>query len=87
MVLSRELKNLAAFGLLKRSDRGGVPKRVECKLTAPGESSVPVVSVMHKWGVQHLVKEFFASWACCPKSQKSDAFSSDVPLFPSTNLI
>jgi len=56
-VLSRELKNLAAFGLLKRTDHGGVPKRVEYKLTALGDSLIPVISVMHKWGVQHLVRE------------------------------
>jgi DNA-binding HxlR family transcriptional regulator len=56
-VLSREVKNLAAFGLLKRTDRDGIPKRVEYKLTALGESLVPVISVMHKWGFQHLVRE------------------------------
>lgn len=56
-VLSRELKNLAGFGLLKRTDRGGVPKRVEYKLTALGETLVPVISVMHRWGVRHLVRE------------------------------
>lgn len=56
-VLSGELRNLAGFGLLRRTDRGGVPKRVEYRLTALGESLVPVISVMHKWGVRHLVRE------------------------------
>lgn len=56
-VLSGELRNLAAFGLLKRTDHDGVPKRVEYRLTALGESLVPVISVMHKWGVRHLVRE------------------------------
>jgi len=56
-VLSGELKNLVAFGLLNRTDRGGVPKRVEYKLTALGESLVPVISVMHKWGIKHLVRD------------------------------
>jgi DNA-binding HxlR family transcriptional regulator len=56
-VFSAELKNLVTFGLLKRTDRGAVPKRVEYKLTRLGESLVPVISVMHKWGVKHLVRE------------------------------
>jgi DNA-binding HxlR family transcriptional regulator len=56
-VFSAELKNLVTFGLLKRTARGAVPKRVEYKLTRLGESLVPVISVMHKWGVKHLVRE------------------------------
>jgi DNA-binding HxlR family transcriptional regulator len=55
-VLSGELKNLVQFGLLKRTDRGVLPKRVEYKLTPLGKSLVPVISVMHKWGVKHLVR-------------------------------
>jgi DNA-binding HxlR family transcriptional regulator len=56
-VLSGELKNLVYLGLLKRTDRGEIPKRVEYKLTALGESLVPVISVMHKWGVKNLVRD------------------------------
>jgi len=56
-VLSGELKNLVNLGLLKRTDRGVLPKRVEYKLTPLGESMVPVISVMHKWGVKHLVRD------------------------------
>jgi DNA-binding HxlR family transcriptional regulator len=56
-VLSGELKNLVNLGLLMRTDRGVVPKRVEYKLTVLGESLVPVISVMHKWGVKHLVRD------------------------------
>lgn len=56
-VFSAELKNLVNFGLLKRTDRGVLPKKVEYKLTRLGESLVPVISVMHKWGVKHLVRE------------------------------
>ncbi len=56
-VLSGELRTLVNFGLLKRTDRGAIPKRVEYKLTTLGESLVPVISVMHKWGVGHLVRD------------------------------
>ena len=56
-VLSGELKNLVSLGLLRRTDRGEIPKRVEYKLSPLGETLVPVISVMHKWGVKHLVRE------------------------------
>ena len=55
-VLSGELKNLVSLGLLRRTDRGEIPKRVEYKLSPLGETLVPVISVMHKWGVKHLVR-------------------------------
>jgi len=56
-VLSGELKNLVNLGLLKRTDRAVIPRRVEYKLTQLGESLVPVISVIHKWGVKHLVRD------------------------------
>jgi DNA-binding HxlR family transcriptional regulator len=56
-VLSGELKNLVNFGLLQRFDRGMLPKRVEYRLSPLGKSLVPVISVMHKWGVKHLVRD------------------------------
>jgi DNA-binding HxlR family transcriptional regulator len=56
-VLSRELKELRALGLIDRRDYGEAPPKVEYKLTAEGESLIPVISVMHAWGVQHLVKD------------------------------
>lgn len=56
-VLSGELKNLVTFGLLERLDPGMLPKQVEYRLSPLGKSLVPVISVMHKWGVQHLVRE------------------------------
>ena|ERR1700739_1783013 len=56
-VLSRELKNLVTLGFLQRTDRGGVPKKVEYELTALGQSLVPVISVMHEWGVKYLVRD------------------------------
>ena len=56
-VLSRELKELTAIGLIDRQDYREVPPKVEYRLTAEGESLIPVISVMHKWGVEHLVKD------------------------------
>ena len=56
-VLSRELKALTTLGMIERKDFGTVPPKVEYALSAEGRSLVPVLSVMHKWGVQHLVRE------------------------------
>ena len=56
-VLSRELKELTAIGLIGRQDYREVPPKVEYQLTAEGQSLIPVISVMHNWGVEHLVRD------------------------------
>jgi DNA-binding HxlR family transcriptional regulator len=56
-VLSRELKELTSIGLIDRRDDREVPPKIEYQLTAEGQSLIPVISVMHAWGVQHLVKD------------------------------
>src|ERR1700730_1725052 len=53
-VLSRELKALANSGLIDRKDYGVVPPKVEYRLTRMGQSFIPVISVIQKWGVRHL---------------------------------
>jgi DNA-binding HxlR family transcriptional regulator len=53
-VLSRELKALTESGLIERKDFGVVPPRVEYRLTAKGESFVPVIASIRKWGASHL---------------------------------
>lgn len=54
-VLSRELKTLAAFGLIKRTDYQVVPLKVEYSLTPLGQSLLPILTPMVEWGKQHLV--------------------------------
>ena len=56
-VLSRELKALTEIGLLARKDYGVVPPKVEYRLTAMGQSFIPVIAVIQKWGVRHLGAE------------------------------
>jgi DNA-binding HxlR family transcriptional regulator len=53
-VLSRELKALAASGLIARRDFGVVPPKVEYRLTGKGRSFVPVIAAIRDWGTQHL---------------------------------
>jgi DNA-binding HxlR family transcriptional regulator len=53
-VLSRELKALAASGLIARKDHGVVPPKVEYRLTPMGKSFIPVIAEIRKWGARHL---------------------------------
>ncbi len=53
-VLSRELKALAASGMIDRQDFGVVPPRVEYRLTRKGRSFIPVVAAIRDWGARHL---------------------------------
>ena len=53
-VLSRELKALAQSGLIDRIDYGVVPPKVEYRLTRKGESFIPVIDVIRRWGARHL---------------------------------
>ncbi len=56
-VLSRELKSLANLGLIERTEYQVVPPKVEYSLTDVGQSLIPVIGVMHEWGVTHLLRE------------------------------
>lgn len=53
-VLSRELKALVAGGLISRKDFAVVPPKVEYRLTRSGQSFVPVIDMIRKWGMRHL---------------------------------
>jgi DNA-binding HxlR family transcriptional regulator len=55
-VLSRELKALTEMGLLQRTEHRVVPPKVEYALSAEARTLIPVIAVMHKWGVNHLVR-------------------------------
>jgi DNA-binding HxlR family transcriptional regulator len=53
-VLSRELKALAQSGLIDRKDYGVVPPKVEYRLTRTGQTFIPVIDVIRRWGERHL---------------------------------
>jgi DNA-binding HxlR family transcriptional regulator len=55
-VLSRELKTLTEMGLLRRKEYKVVPPKVEYALSTEAKTLIPVIAVMHKWGVEHLVR-------------------------------
>lgn len=54
-VLSRELKTLVTMGMVERRDHQVFPLKVEYRLTRKGRSFLPIIAVIHKWGMRHLV--------------------------------
>ena len=56
-VLSRELKALAALGLIERTEYQVVPPKVEYTLTAVGQSLLPIIAQMAQWGTQYLLRD------------------------------
>jgi DNA-binding HxlR family transcriptional regulator len=58
-VLSRELKALAASGLIARKDHRLMPPKVEYRLTPVGRSFIPVIAEIRKWGERHLSRVRF----------------------------
>jgi len=49
-ILSRELKELAARGLITRTEYPGVPPKVEYDLTEFGHTLLPVIEEIISWG-------------------------------------
>ena len=54
-VLSRELRNLVAMGMVERKDHHVFPLKVEYRLTRKGRTFLPIIVVIHKWDLRHLV--------------------------------
>lgn len=54
-VLSRELRTLVAMGMVERRDHQVFPLKVEYRLTGKGRTFLPIIAVIHKWGVRHLI--------------------------------
>ena len=52
--LSRELKELAARGLVERTEYPGVPPRVDYALTGAGRDLLPIVDAIIAWGVTEM---------------------------------
>ena len=53
-MLTKQLRELEADGVVHREVFAEVPPRVEYSLTAKGESLLPVVEAMRAWGEQHV---------------------------------
>ncbi len=55
--LSSRLRKLASYGVLTRTDHGGVPPKVVYELTEAGHQLRPVFDQMASWADQHLPPE------------------------------
>jgi DNA-binding HxlR family transcriptional regulator len=53
-VLAEQLRELQADGLVERIETGPVPAPVVYRLTAYGETALPVVESIRLWGTAHL---------------------------------
>ncbi len=52
-VLTQQLRELEADGIVHREVYAEVPPRVEYSLTPLGESLKPIIMQMHHWKIQH----------------------------------
>jgi DNA-binding HxlR family transcriptional regulator len=52
-VLTQQLRALAPEGLVERTIYSDVPARTEYRLTEYGESLVPVLNAIYRWGLHH----------------------------------
>ncbi|WP_292074788.1 winged helix-turn-helix transcriptional regulator, partial [Brevundimonas sp. UBA7616] len=56
-ILSRELRQLAAFGLIDRKAYPVVPPKVEYSLTERGGGLLPIVDAVCDWGMTGIHEE------------------------------
>jgi DNA-binding HxlR family transcriptional regulator len=52
-VLTQQLRALAREGLVERTIYSEVPARTEYQLTEHGESLIPVLDAIYRWGLRH----------------------------------
>ncbi|SDC70645.1 winged helix-turn-helix transcriptional regulator [Shouchella lonarensis] len=53
-MLTSQLRELEANGIVDRKVYAQVPPKVEYMMTAYGESLQPVLAAMHEWGEKHV---------------------------------
>ena len=53
-MLTKQLRELEADGILKRTIYAEIPPRVEYFFTPFGESILPVIDAMSDWGLEHM---------------------------------
>ena len=56
-MLTKQLRELEADGILNRKIYAEIPPRVEYSLTAVGESLLPIIGSMREWGEANMVEQ------------------------------
>lgn len=54
-MLTKQLRELEADGLVSRTVHPVVPPHVDYALTAKGEALVPILHALRNWGIEHAV--------------------------------
>lgn len=62
-MLTQQLRDLEADGLISRTVYPQVPPKVKYALTQEGQSIRPILMAMYNWGTQYLQERHIA--ACC----------------------
>lgn len=57
-MLSNQLKELEADGIVMRTEYPQVPPKVEYSLTETGQSMMPILSSLCKWGCKHMPNDW-----------------------------
>lgn len=52
-VLAQQLMEMERMGLVSKTVYAEIPLRTEYRLTALGESAIPVIRAMDAWGLEH----------------------------------
>lgn len=69
-MLTQQLRELEADGLVSRTVWPVVPPRVDYALTPTGESIKPILTAMYRWGDAYLAKRNRKS--CCSMKPPAD---------------
>jgi DNA-binding HxlR family transcriptional regulator len=56
-MLTTQLRELEADGIVERKIYAEIPPKVEYFLTPKGESLLPIITLMKDWGMKYLEKE------------------------------
>lgn len=56
-MLTTQLRELEADGLIERTIYPEIPPRVEYFLSAKGKSLLPIIALMKDWGVENIFKQ------------------------------
>ena len=53
-ILTKQLKEMEADGVVKRTSYPEIPPRVEYSITERGESLAPILKAMAEWGLENM---------------------------------
>lgn len=64
-MLSNQLQELVADGIVQKEEFAELPPRTEYSLTALGASLLPVITTMEQWGMQYILDHKKAQHGNC----------------------